>query len=341
MRVPEIAVLCTLLSTTASVRAQELDPIVNMCVRFDHQSVIKNSTLYIDGGRETFVDVSGNGSSAMQFGNITEGYNNYLVAIDLSRSWDWKTNISEKALAKTSNPRTGTAPPVLSRGALFYGSADDSNIYLWGGTTSYWNTSFPGFEGPTPQQYSLWSFDIATQGWDQYDLTLGSANRPSSGSFTNAEELGLGFYFNGELDSGSEIQTQSYGNSVKQLIGGMIVVDLVNQTARNLSTQAVSGDVPRSRGRMIYINDVGPQGVIVQIGGNQQNVTNTTDITSPQIENLLPMDEIDIFDVASYYNASTPDGTWYKQTTSGDTPDPRIDFCLILASAPDGSSHNV
>lgn len=53
------------------------------------------------------------------------------------------------------------------------------------------------------------------------------------------------------------------------------------------------------------------------------------------------MDEIDIFDVASYYNASTPDGIWYKQKTSGDTPIPRIDFCLVLASAPDGSSHNV
>ena len=47
------------------------------------------------------------------------------------------------------------------------------------------------------------------------------------------------------------------------------------------------------------------------------------------------MDEIDIFDVASYYNDSTPHGTWYKQTTSGATPDPRIDFCLILASAPE------
>lgn len=172
--------------------------------------------------------------------------------------------------------------------------------------------------------------------------------------------LGLGFYFNGELDSGSEIETQSYGDGVKQLIGGMIVVDLVNHTARNLSTDAVSGDMPRSRGSMIYIDDIGSHGIIVQIGGNHQNVTNTTGITSPRIENLvrqrltvqelkiladrcgqLPMDEIDIFDVASYYNDSTPDGTWYKQKTSGDTPNPRIDFCLVLASAPDGSSNNV
>lgn len=74
MRVLWIAVACGLLSTTASVSAQELDPINNFCIRFDHQSVVKNSTLYIDGGRETFINVKGTGSSAKQIGNITEGY---------------------------------------------------------------------------------------------------------------------------------------------------------------------------------------------------------------------------------------------------------------------------
>ena len=55
----------------------------------------------------------------------------------------------------------------------------------------------------------------------------------------------------------------------------------------------------------------------------------------------VPMNEIDVFDVSSYYNASVPAGAWYKQTTSGDTPAPRVDFCAVVASAPDGSSHNV
>ena len=91
MRVPKIALACSLLSTTASISAQELNPIVNMCIRFDHQckkemtanvlkplmmirrfiAVVKNNTLYIDGGRETFIDVRRNGS---QYGSITEGY---------------------------------------------------------------------------------------------------------------------------------------------------------------------------------------------------------------------------------------------------------------------------
>lgn len=71
------------------------------------------------------------------------------------------------------------------------------------------------------------------------------------------------------------------------MIGGMIVVDLVNQTARNLSTDAVSGNTPRSRGGMMYIDEVGSHGMIVQIGGNYQNVTNTTDITLAGLENLV------------------------------------------------------
>ena len=57
------------------------------------------------------------------------------------------------------------------------------------------------------------------------------------------------------------------------------------------------------------------------------------------------MTEIDVFDIASIYNASTPDGVWYKQQAGNgnitETPSPRIDFCLIAASSQDSSSHNV
>ena len=277
----------------------------------------------------------------------------------MNKSWDWKTNISETALNKTANPQTGTRPPVLSRGALYHGANEDDNIYLWGGTTSYYNTSSPGFQSPTTKQYSLWSYNIATKAWDQYDVTSGSPNRPSSGSYTDATDQGLSFFFNGMLDSGSEIQTQKFGNGMKQYLEGMIVIDTNYQTARNLSTKTVVGDMPRARGRMQYVSGIGDNGILVQIGGYQQSITNTTDSfnTGDPVSNSssmrskmalladclvqVPMNEIDVFDVSSYYNASTPDGTWYKQITSGATPDPRVDFCLILASATDGTSHNM
>ena len=57
------------------------------------------------------------------------------------------------------------------------------------------------------------------------------------------------------------------------------------------------------------------------------------------------MTEIDVFDVNSIYNTSTPDGVWYKQNATGqnatEVPSPRVDFCLIAASAQDSSSHNM
>lgn len=57
------------------------------------------------------------------------------------------------------------------------------------------------------------------------------------------------------------------------------------------------------------------------------------------------MTEIYVFDVTSIYNISTPDGVWYKQIATSqnvtDVPKPRIDFCLVAASAPDASSHNM
>ena len=56
------------------------------------------------------------------------------------------------------------------------------------------------------------------------------------------------------------------------------------------------------------------------------------------------MTEIDVFDVASIYNASTPDGIWYKQEVwnqNTEVPSARVDFCLITASSQDSSSHNM
>jgi hypothetical protein len=45
------------------------------------------------------------------------------------------------------------------------------------------------------------------------------------------------------------------------------------------------------------------------------------------------MNVIDVFDIAS--------STWYKQATSGATPDIRVNPCAVAASAPDGSSTQV
>lgn len=200
-----------------------------------------------------------------------------LIAIDVSKPWDWKTNISETVITKGVNPKTGTDVPFLSRGALYHGMDDDENIYLWGGTTSYLNTSFPGWLPQYVSTYSLWSYSIISKRWDQHDVTRYVPRRPSSASSAEAPDLGLAFYFNGEMDFGSAQDSGIKGKDDKVFLEGMVVIDTQNQTARNVSTANVVGDKPRTRGEMQYIPGIGEKGILVQIGGNQKPVNDTHD----------------------------------------------------------------
>lgn len=55
------------------------------------------------------------------------------------------------------------------------------------------------------------------------------------------------------------------------------------------------------------------------------------------------MSQVNVFDVESAFNpasANSNDG-WYTQTITGEAPKPRVDFCVVVASAPDESSFNI
>jgi hypothetical protein len=194
----------------------------------------------------------------------------------MSQSWDWKLNISEVILQKSENPHTGTAPPIVMEGALYSGGPDDNNIYLYGGTTSYWNTSFPDYQAPTSFQYSLWSFDTVAKTWAQYDVSGSSPQRPSAGYWTAAPNLGLAFYLGGTIDHGSTIQTESLSNSTKIGIPGMIVIDMKDGTAKNVSTSDLTGNNPRSRGNLQYIERFGDKGILISFGGSYRSLSDTS-----------------------------------------------------------------
>lgn len=186
----------------------------------------------------------------------------------MTRSWDWKTNVSETTRNITTDPSTGSLPPEMVRGALYQGPAGDDSIYLYGGTTSYLNASFPGRHSGTPASYSLWSWNYASQEWKQYDISADAPYRPSNGAFTDAPDQGLAFWFNGELDQGSSSATQFLGPSATIDLPGMIVINMTDHSAKNLSTSAVGEGQSRTRGRMQYIKGIGEKGVVVLIGGS-------------------------------------------------------------------------
>lgn len=48
-----------------------------------------------------------------------------------------------------------------------------------------------------------------------------------------------------------------------------------------------------------------------------------------------------MFDINSYLETPSNNGTWYQQNTTGDIPQARINFCTVAVSAPDNSSHHI
>ncbi|KAN0066985.1 hypothetical protein V8E54_014909 [Elaphomyces granulatus] len=310
-----------------------LDPINNFCKRLSHQSTIKNGTLYIDGGLEVFVPQNIFGGPN---GTLTLGYNTYILEVDMSASWDWKSNISMVAINKTANPTTGTYPPVVINAALYAGSSTDENIYLYGGTVSFVNITFPGFQYPQPPVYSLWSYNTTTKLWDQHDVTLSAPNRPFAGAFAEVPQQGLAFWLNGEINNGSS-NTFATEPDFSQNLGGLIVLNTTTQTARNLSTTNLGDRFPREGGTLNYIPGIGQKGILVAIGGSAKATSNNG---ASSTGTLVPMDTIDIFDVASMDDPNS-NGAWYAQAATGNIPQPRFGFCTVAATAPDNSSYNL
>lgn len=314
----------------------QVDVIRNFCARFMHQSTIKGNTLYIDGGLETFVDITGNGTQLLGSNHkITEGYNLQLIAVDLAKAWDWQVSLPQVALNKTSNAETGALPPQVRSGALFSGLPDDNKIYLYGGTTDWWNFDFP-VPWPTSRMYVLWSYDTSTRAWSQYDVSSESPFRPSNGISTTAPDLGLGFYLNGEIDSGSSLEDMALGDNTKIFLEGMIVVNTTNQSVMNISTNAWSGSQPHTRGGATYIPHLAGNGILIVFGGTYKQAN---DVSKDETANYVAMDQIDVFDIGAYRRNDTT--LWYRQNATGDIPLPRTYFCTVLASALDNTTHNI
>jgi hypothetical protein len=263
----------------------------------------------------------------------------FLIDIDLTQTWDWKVNLSERARPKTNHVDGSPSPPSLIRGSLFQGPAEDPRIYLLGGTTSPSNDSFAWYTPPTPSTYSLWSYDTETTEWAPHSIESAAPLRPNNGAYAEAPDLGLGFWFGGQLNSDSGTETTALHNQTMPL-DGMLIVDLNNQTATNVSTTQVTHGVPRTGAGLQYVSGIGSHGVLAMFGGLSPQGDSLTVLWDNDYI-LQSLSTVYVFDVGAYLADPAKGGVWYEQKTGGASPPPRTDFCLVTVSAPDNSSHNI
>lgn len=290
------------------------DSPTSVCTRWSHQTALVNGTLYIYGGQAT--------TDPSQTENT---WNNDFLTLDLTSNWQ----ISSPPLTGLAQP---SGPPNVSNAALWN---SHTSLYLYGGEFS-WKPVV------SPSAFSMWEYNLVTSQWYEHSnpTTSAGANsepdgqsvqRSAEGAGASVPALGRGWYFGGHQDGYTtegwsqsiyRIYTQSLleftfpgfqNDQVNTLSGGKTAGTDGNW--RNITeggAQSTAGFPERADGLLLYVPGFGPDGILLGVAGG----TNQT---------LQQMNEVDVFDIAT--------STWYKQATSGSTPEIRVNPCAVVAAA--------
>lgn len=207
----------------------------------------------------------------------------YIWEIDLTHSWDVSSldsGYKETRIGRLSGNRQGANPPNMVRGGLYRGPKESSNkLYTFGGSTFLANTTDPDWQTPLQYPDSLWSFDTEAKTWETIDVGYAVPGRPNRGGVTEDIKHAVGFFLNGQYDHGSsealytEVEYTPNGelnnasNSSITYLDQLIVIDLIKEHARNVSTSSLGA--PRVSPGLIYAPGFGQttHGTLLTFGG--------------------------------------------------------------------------
>lgn len=176
-------------------------------------------------------------------------------------------------------------------------------------------------------------------GWIQEPLSDNVTRYITNGAQASAPSENLGFYFSGMRapNWGNFTSEDLYSNMTSDRL---ITLDMSVERAGKWTNTTIPSYVPGRSGAELVWVPVSKSGVLVAIGGVINPITffqlqkaNSTRTDESKETSPTFMETVSVFDIASK--------TWYSQNTTGDTPPQLTEFCSVLASAADGSSHNV
>ena len=293
----------------------------DVCVRWAHQTALVNGTLYIYGGQ-----------ASTSSGQEANTWNNNFLTLDLTTDWQ----ISTPSLTGLPQP---SGPPAVALGALWNSY---ESVYVYGG-------EFSSNPQTTPDPFALWEYNIAQSQWYEHSNPTTSSGqnatsdgepvqRSAEGAGVSVPSMGRAWYFGGHQDGYTtpgwsqsiyRIYLQSLleftfpgsaNNQINTLSGGKTAGTDGNYRNITQGLQSTAGFPERADGLLLHVPGFSAEGILIGLAGG----TNAT---------FQQMNEVDVFDIAT--------SEWYKQATSGPTPQIRVNPCAVVAAAPDGSSYNV
>ncbi len=228
---------------------------------------------------------------------------NTILSIDLSQNWTNATVV----IHSTTKPN---GVPNLNHGSLWY---DESTGFLYTGYTGT-SSSFDVNSNPSPPPQSIWTFKPDNLGSGTWNQTISSS--ASVWNTTKRTSRGYQAYGKGSAYVLGGTGSLLYG---EDLYPGMIKFDMSSQVFSNISSKtgatSPSGN-PGYEGAMQYVPPFGPGGVFVVLGGGDNN-------------GLIDFGYVQVYDPAS--------GSWYNQTTTGNRPASRVNFCTAGVASTNGT----
>lgn len=277
-----------LLSLVPTACAQATTP-SNFIRRNNHGSVAVGSFVYIDGGLYAAYDDDKNVLAPTQ--------NTATLAIDMRQSWTNST-VNMTAISK------GNSPVFFQ--PQFWADEENNAFYSWSGDTP---------AGYTVSEKSLWKFSADDNSWARVstDSSFADLARPVGGY--NAVANGVGYFVGGY---GTETTDDvNFRSSDYMPVPGVVSFNFSSGEWANRSSEGWTTYGRGMRGQAASVPfGANNDSLLVLLGGE----SGTRELVSNQ-RGYVDFSSVSIYD-------TTGNGSWYSQTTTGEAPSPRDEFCM-------------
>ncbi|KAI9774570.1 MAG: hypothetical protein M1840_002819 [Geoglossum simile] len=305
-----------------------------MCTWKEPRSAVIRDTMYLDGGLLSFL--RGMEDGTYDEVDVDQGSRQYLYYINFSQPFNTSQNASE-VIRYIVKPPNNLAPTFYD-GAMF---ANDYELMLYGGLLPL-TDSASALDARRVISYEKYQhFSAHRPNWAEgpynFDLPPNMTRYITQGASVSVPSENLAFYFSGMRGSDWGEIKKSVLTSGNFSADTLISVDMAMMRSEKWDNKTLPSQIPgRANAELVWI-PVTTQGVLLAIGGvlNPDDEHLPTDQQYVQSGIVSPtyMQDIAIYDI---YNQK-----WYTQKASGDTPGALTQFCSVVASAKDGSSHSV
>ncbi|KAJ6016977.1 hypothetical protein N7451_000356 [Penicillium sp. IBT 35674x] len=306
-----------------------------MCSWQSVRANVIRDTIYIDGGYLWYKQIYSDNCTGDESNGSFDGS---VYTFNLSSSFNTSSNFSDVLSLKSIAGTGSNIDPTFIDGVMF---ANDGEFCLYGGAALPTTNNEDASED-TVLGYEAFQYDgTIKQNWGPRfwtdDLPDNVTTYITNGAGESAPSENLGFYFSGmHVPGWGAISYPPY--EANTTADTLITVNMTVMESETWVNDTLPSYIQgRANAELVWV-PVSESGVLVAIGGVVEPAGTFESLTSTQkalSEEVSPT----FMETVSVYDIDTK--TWYLQNTTGDTPPQLTEFCSVLASAEDGSSHNI